>query len=154
MRPRKFSCEEARERDRARCKRWAASPAGKAWQKAYNKQPSRQEWIRKHKQLPEIKGRERDLGLRRRYGISQADYDDMLCKQNDCCALCLRRLPSTLKNLHPVDHDHETLAIRGILCHRCNNGLGCFADDPELLLLAVKYLTRERIGLSTSEEER
>ena len=39
-----------------------------------------------------------------------------------------------------VDHDHKTNKIRGMLCNRCNQGLGQFKDDPELLEYARIYL--------------
>ena len=39
-----------------------------------------------------------------------------------------------------VDHDHKTNKIRGMLCNRCNQGLGQFKDDPMLLEMARIYL--------------
>ena len=39
-----------------------------------------------------------------------------------------------------VDHDHKTDQIRGLLCNRCNKGLGLFRDNPEFLLYARIYL--------------
>jgi hypothetical protein len=39
-----------------------------------------------------------------------------------------------------VDHDHQENKIRGILCNRCNKGLGLFRDSPELLEFARIYL--------------
>lgn len=47
-----------------------------------------------------------------------------------------------------VDHDHTTGAIRGILCNNCNQGIGQFKDDPELLEFARIYL------LSTQGDKR
>lgn len=39
-----------------------------------------------------------------------------------------------------VDHDHKKNKIRGMLCNRCNQGLGQFRDDPDLLEFARIYL--------------
>jgi hypothetical protein len=39
-----------------------------------------------------------------------------------------------------VDHDHETGAIRGLLCKHCNSSLGKLGDNLEGLMRAVDYL--------------
>lgn len=39
-----------------------------------------------------------------------------------------------------VDHDHKFNKIRGIICNRCNKGLGLFRDNPEFLEYARIYL--------------
>lgn len=39
-----------------------------------------------------------------------------------------------------VDHDHKTNKIRGMLCNKCNKGLGLFKDNPDFLLYARIYL--------------
>jgi hypothetical protein len=75
---------------------------------------------------------------KRKYGIAVAVYDDLLLKQHGRCAIC-NRLPYTKKGL-VVDHCHQTGAIRGILCSRCNSALGLLDDDPALLERALEYL--------------
>lgn len=79
----------------------------------------------------------REAHLRRTFGMTVAEYDAMLDAQGGGCAIC--GAPPG-ERAHPVDHDHETGAVRGILCDPCNRGLGSFADDPDRLLSAVAYL--------------
>jgi len=43
-----------------------------------------------------------------------------------------------------VDHNHDTGKVRELLCNTCNNGLGCFKDDPKLLQSAIKYLNKHK----------
>jgi hypothetical protein len=80
----------------------------------------------------------------RKYGLSRAEYLALLARQNGLCALC-GRPPVKLHRggTHlAVDHDHETGAVRGLLCTNCNTGLGCFRDDSDLLGRAIEYLRR------------
>jgi hypothetical protein len=88
--------------------------------------------------------------LKSSYGITPEDYELILEKQNKVCKIC--GLPETritrpnakaFLDLPPrlaVDHDHKTGKIRGLLCHKCNVGLGNFNDNLELLKNAIKYL--------------
>lgn len=93
---------------------------------------------RKRRSRPEVKARERDLYLRRKYGMTMAEYDALLERQGGVCAIC-GRPPRDDISLH-VDHEHETGAIRGLLCFRCNNAVGDFDDDPVVLQRAGDYL--------------
>jgi hypothetical protein len=82
----------------------------------------------------------REDHLRRKFGITQADYERMLATQGGGCAICARA-PRAGSSLH-VDHDHESGEVRGLLCFRCNGGLGQFAEDEDRLGDAMAYLTR------------
>ncbi len=87
---------------------------------------------------PEGKERQRAGHLRRKYGITVEQYDELLANQGGRCAIC-RREPRPDISLH-LDHDHESGQLLGILCFRCNNALGDFDDDPTLLQAALRYL--------------
>ena len=85
----------------------------------------------------------RERMLKREYNLSINDYEKLLSDQNGNCKIC--GLPETsmnkygVKNL-AVDHCHTTGRVRGLLCSRCNRGLGYFKDDKVLLKKAIKYL--------------
>lgn len=72
--------------------------------------------------------------LKRRYGITPAEVDEMIRQQGGLCAACRKR-PAT-----QVDHDHKTGRVRGILCLNCNAALGAFKDDPRIVWAAIEYL--------------
>lgn len=81
----------------------------------------------------------REEHLRRTFGMMQAEYEVMLVSQCGGCAICGRKPKG--RSLH-VDHDHATGQIRGLLCFKCNGGLGQFADDPNRLATAIGYLAK------------
>lgn len=80
--------------------------------------------------------------LKRYFNITMNDYSKMLELQNGSCAIC-KIDASALKKRLAVDHCHVTGAIRGLLCTRCNTGIGNFKDNINILNNAVKYLTKE-----------
>jgi len=89
----------------------------------------------------------REGHLRRTFGITQADYEAILQMQRGGCAICGK--PPGKISLH-VDHDHATGEVRGLLCVGCNNALGQFRDDLELLARASDYL----VGADTAVAQR
>ena len=93
---------------------------------------------RRMRSTPEGKAKQRTGHLKRKYGMTVEQYDTILSEQGGGCAICGRK-PRPDISLH-IDHDHETGAVRGILCFRCNNGLGDFDDDAVLLQQAVAYV--------------
>jgi hypothetical protein len=79
-------------------------------------------------------GGTREYHLQRRYGIGEAEFQELLAAQGGVCAIC--RTPDP----NHVDHDHRTGYIRGILCFNCNGALGHVKDDPGILIQALAYL--------------
>ena len=79
----------------------------------------------------------KDTKLQRSYGISLADYEQMLADQNGVCKICGKPDPDFALS---VDHCHKTGKVRGLLCGSCNFGLGKFYDSPNLLRRAAEYL--------------
>lgn len=59
---------------------------------------------------------------RRRYGLEPEQYEAMLREQGGRCALCRGKPEYTLY----VDHDHESKAVRSLLCAGCNAAVGVF----------------------------
>jgi hypothetical protein len=82
--------------------------------------------------------------LTRTYGITVHDYDAMLAAQKNVCAICLQTSKGTKRKRLHVDHDHQTGAIRGLLCVSCNIILGRWNDSPEIARRAVEYLLKPR----------
>lgn len=77
----------------------------------------------------------RDLDLRREYGMTIDDYEQIADMQHNACAICR----STTQKLH-VDHCHSSGRIRGLLCGPCNRTLGLVHNKPEVLDVAAVYL--------------
>ena len=80
-----------------------------------------------------------------RYGISVEEYETIFAKQNGVCAICEK--PENLTKdgkLHAlaVDHNHETLQVRGLLCMNCNTRLGYF-EGKNILVKLMAYLMRQ-----------
>lgn len=80
-------------------------------------------------------------------GISFETYTQMLNSQNGVCAIC-KKSESTIwrgKILSlAVDHDHSNNAVRGLLCLKCNRGLGLLEDNIETLQRAIAYLKKHQ----------
>lgn len=80
-----------------------------------------------------------DTMLRRVYGITLDQYDEMLNQQHDSCAICGTH-QSSLKNRLVVDHCHETDKVRKLLCYPCNTALGLVKEDTDILETMIRYL--------------
>lgn len=81
----------------------------------------------------------RDNQLRHKYGIDSGDYDAMLESQSGRCGICASR-PDGYQLY--VDHCHKTGAVRGLLCRKCNSGIGMLGDTHESVRRALEYLEK------------
>src|ERR1700746_492698 len=88
----------------------------------------------------------RAIRLKGRYGITVEEYDRRLAQQGGRCAIC-RKCPDEAKRpkhwagVFCVDHDHDTGAVRGLLCNDCNLVVGR-AHTADILRAAIEYLER------------
>lgn len=81
--------------------------------------------------------RAKGYDLKRRFGVSLPEYEDLLKQQDGKCAICGQ--VDQWFGL-AVDHCHGTKKVRGLLCSQCNRGIGMFRDSPDLLRKAAEYL--------------
>lgn len=98
----------------------------------------------KHPEKERAKWRKDSANRRfRKYGLNKEKYLKILASQNYVCAICSR--PETclfkgkVKTLS-IDHDHKTGRVRGLLCSKCNSGLGYYEDSVDRLRNAALYL--------------
>jgi hypothetical protein len=73
--------------------------------------------------------------LKRTYGITLGQYEEMVEAQGGACRICLV-VPKKRLNVH---HNHDTGEIVGLICWNCNTGLGKFKDNPALLRRAALF---------------
>jgi len=73
-------------------------------------------------------------------GFTQEDYDNKLIEQDGKCGICGTTDSGSMDWC--ADHDHKTGQKRGLLCHKCNTGLGLLKDDIDTLCAAIDYLKK------------
>lgn len=95
--------------------------------------------------LIDTKEKQKNRALRNTYGITLTEYNAMLAKQDNKCAICGNTAILEHRAFH-VDHCHTSGKIRGILCNGCNAGLGHFKDDPLILEKAAAYIRKQYEG--------
>jgi hypothetical protein len=85
---------------------------------------------------PDYRTKMRAVWLRK-YGLSLVEFAELLKAQGGRCAICgstdWGKTGGSVRQWPNVDHDHATGQVRGLLCDRCNRGLGYFGDSAELL---------------------
>ncbi|MFE9441548.1 endonuclease VII domain-containing protein [Streptomyces sp. NPDC006602] len=72
--------------------------------------------------------------LKRQYGLTEAERDELIASQAGVCCICLAAPAAH------VDHCHNTGRVRGVLCFSCNAALGQFKDRPDAIRRAAAYV--------------
>lgn len=101
----------------------------KSDRKRYNS-PKRKQYRKKYS---------RQFYLMRTYNITLEDYEELKSQQNNRCAICGGKGKGK-REILDVDHDHKTGKVRGLLCGKCNSGLGMLQNNLGILKAAVMYL--------------
>jgi Recombination endonuclease VII len=83
----------------------------------------------------------RNVHLLNKYDMTEAEYEEKLVGQSNKCAICGDVL-NVEKKHPPVDHNHSTGQVRGILCQKCNLLLGLCNDSIDVLERTIGYLRR------------
>lgn len=106
---------------------------------------------RNHEQKPQRKNakKRQNTNLKSRlktFGLTVEDYEFELQNQNYVCAICGQ--PETTTNMGTlrrlaVDHNHKTGWYRGLLCGKCNQGIGLFKENVAILKQAIQYLEKD-----------
>lgn len=122
------------DRNRQIAKAWAAKNRAKL-----NEQARRNRALNKE--------RFKAYAIKSQFGMSPEEWQDIFSRQNGKCAICL--LPETSKlrgevKTLSVDHHHASGKNRGLLCSRCNTGIGKLRDNPEILRSAADYIEKHK----------
>ncbi len=80
-----------------------------------------------------------------RYKMTIDEYEELLTKQNNVCAICLEpevMIKRGKIQALSVDHNHTTGKVRGLLCARCNIMIGAIEDNPIRSHACLLYLEK------------
>ena len=97
----------------------------------------------------EHKRANRNNHLKRLYGITIDEYEQMVKNQDNKCAICkqpeklIDHRSKNLKNL-AVDHCHKTSKVRGLLCCNCNKTFGFINENIETLTAMIEYARKHQ----------
>jgi hypothetical protein len=103
-------------------------------------------YLREYTRLNPEKMRQihRDSQLKRKYGMTWEQKQEMLHLQNYKCANvgCLSSNAGGRDNEWHIDHNHTTGKVRALLCNNCNTALGFAKEDINRLQGLIKYLEK------------
>jgi hypothetical protein len=129
--------------------------------KAYAREYQKRDYVKAKARIRNsaIRSKDRNGHLDRvmcwKFGLRPGEYAKMLALQGGLCAIC-HLIPDEVQNTAgrrlAVDHCHQSGRIRGLLCDRCNRGIGQLHENPEILRRAAGYLEEQHILAVLGEE--
>jgi hypothetical protein len=162
-------CDICCEANRQHSRQWSQKPEHKAKKAAYEKQRYQQPEFKARADELGKKWREANIDrcrenkarwkegnrdrikatrdrwrLKKQFGITPLDRQNMEDMQGGVCAICWRE--PTKGTVLVVDHCHHSGKVRGLLCAPCNAALGVFQDAAETLRRAMAYLEQGAIS--------
>lgn len=99
-------------------------------------------WYQENKER--VREQQRWARVKRIYGVTREQYEQMLDAQGGRCAICGGTSTRRRSEFFHVDHCHDTGRVRGLLCHKCNTAIGMLGDDVHVTRRALEYLEREQ----------
>jgi hypothetical protein len=101
-------------------------------------------YMAEYTQKPKVQADIFKRNLWKNYRMTTHEFNELWGLQDGKCAICsVVLLPRGRQNDSAVvDHNHDTGAVRGLLCRSCNVGVGLLKDNTEILKSAAKYLTK------------
>jgi hypothetical protein len=121
---------------RARTRAWIKENPTQVAKHRQKRRRRERAWAKANPEAARHRARTRQL---KKYGLTPEQWDALFASQGGACAICETK--NSFGRWH-TDHD-DTLgpeAVRGILCVRCNIGIGQLQHDPVLLMKAADYV--------------
>jgi len=83
----------------------------------------------------------RGYNMKRLYGVSIEQFNEMLANQNGVCKICgdTPKMKTRQSSRLHIDHCHKTGKVRGLLCVRCNHMIG-YLELGDLTTKGMAYL--------------
>ena len=112
----------------------------KAYKKDYYQKNKEKVSAQKKDYYQKNKNKKKGYYYKKKYGITLEQKMEMVINQNSNCLICGEPFLESKNTC--VDHSHKTGKVRGILCRKCNAGLGQFKEDINIFRNALEYLEK------------
>lgn len=108
-------------------------------------------WKPNPEQIARARKRTREWNRLKATGFTPKEFQEKLNSQGNVCAICGTDDPGKLDFC--ADHCHDTGQKRGVICRKCNAGLGHFKDSVENLNAAIEYLEYYKAQLEKEKSD-